>query len=152
MQNKVGDFLVGIGMCLLGLFILFYGKDTSEEVKDFNANVVKTTAVVEKVQKEVLDQKYKKKRHRKRWYRYKNFLSYDVNGQRYSNVELITDRETFSEGQNVTIYYNQKNPTDIQLRLSDAGGEQSSINAIGLLFLIPGMILTYKKFKEIENN
>lgn len=38
MKNEISKFIMGIGLCVVGLMVLFSGRNVDKNIKEFNEN------------------------------------------------------------------------------------------------------------------
>lgn len=150
-MEKFKKIIVGLVFVGVGLLIIYLGGVMEKEQKEFKKNARKTTAYVEDVKTETERKRYRRNGRTK--YRtetkYIAYVSYEVDGRQYTNVRLESGASGFSEGSNITIYYNSKKPNDIATNIPNPAGTKTMMTILGLVFVGAGALLLYN---EIKNN
>ena len=123
-------------------------KMLSEE--EFIKNAKKTVAHVNDVKQETTREKYRKKGKTK--YRtvtkHYAYLTFEADGIKYTNARVRADN--LVKNQNVEIYYNSKDPSNVMLELPNPGSSGLIMTLFGLVFVVIGGLLVFSYFKNRE--
>lgn len=108
MKIKIAVFSVALVFLIAGIAMVVSATRQSPEAKDFSENAMSVAAYVDRVVE------YKNSSSSKRpKYTYYYYLSYEVDGVKYSNISFVSTRHYFNENENVNIYYHREKPTEI---------------------------------------
>lgn len=80
--------------------------------------------------------------------RYKAYVTYEIDGKTYSNIEISDSNgaEYLTEGTNVRLYYHKDKPTWVRVEKEDNGDSSNFPKILGFVFSGCGLLIIYLAF------
>lgn len=144
LTNIIFSF-IGVLIGTFGVISILSAKEAQLHEEEFNKNAVEVVGKVERVDKRIPHDDT-------RDYKYNTYVSYSVDGDTYTVVldEFYTDKYKEYIGQDIKLYYNSTDVTEVRLEKDYDNVEKDvliigfSMTGIGAIFLISVIISIVK--------
>lgn len=139
MKNFI-NFIVSMFFVIFGIILYVSAGKNDKDGADFNKNAEPVQAYVNKVDVVVSRHKSGSGKGTTTSRDYTAYVTYEVNGMEYSNVEIRKDADELTEGTTTLMYYHKDRPSYIRVNKYDSS-EGTFMRVIGIVLAIAAVFI-----------